>query len=137
MKKCRICNQEKELSFFVRSKAFSSGYDTICLDCSRQKVKKWRAEGNRDCAAESLRWYKKSPGKGRAKTSRRRAKMLNATPVWADQNKIKDIYQNCPNGYHVDHIVPLQGKLVSGLHVPENLQYLPAKENLSKGNKHG
>ena len=55
-------------------------------------------------------------------------------PAWADEQKIKDIYANKPNGYHVDHIIPLQGKLVSGLHVDNNLQYLTPSENCSKQN---
>lgn len=42
MKICRICSNEKETSLFVKSKAFKSGVDSICLDCSRQKVKEWR-----------------------------------------------------------------------------------------------
>lgn len=63
------------------------------------------------------------------------ASKLNRTPPWADLEKIKEFYSNCPEGYHVDHIIPLQGEKISGLHVLENLQYLPAKENLKKGNK--
>lgn len=65
----------------------------------------------------------------------REAKKLQQLPLWADRDKIKEIYKNCPEGYHVDHIVPLQGELVSGLHVETNLQYLLAKDNLQKGNK--
>lgn len=64
----------------------------------------------------------------------RLAKMLRV-PTWADLKAIKEIYEACPEGYHVDHIVPLQGELVSGLHVENNLQYLTATENMSKGNK--
>ena len=69
------------------------------------------------------------------RSSTYRCNKLLRTPKWADNAKIKDIYLNCPTGYHVDHIIPLQGELVSGLHVEYNLQYLPAKDNLSKSNK--
>lgn len=47
---------------------------------------------------------------------------------------IKEIYTNCPEGMHVDHIIPLQGVLVSGLHVDTNLQYLSVKDNIIKSN---
>ena len=60
---------------------------------------------------------------------------MDATPEWADLKKIKEIYFNRPDGYHVDHIIPLQSEIVCGLHVPENLQYLPAYTNRAKGNK--
>lgn len=69
-------------------------------------------------------------------TESRKKRLYNQTPQWADHNKIWDFYDNCPPGYHVDHIYPLAGKDVSGLHVIENLQYLTAKENLSKATKH-
>jgi hypothetical protein len=57
------------------------------------------------------------------------------TPKWADLEKIKQFYLNRPTGFHVDHIIPIKGKSVSGLHVENNLQYLPADENMKKLNK--
>ena len=67
--------------------------------------------------------------------AKRRASKLQRTVGWTDHKAIKEFYANCPKGYHVDHIVPLQGTNISGLHVLNNLQYLSAKENLIKGNK--
>jgi hypothetical protein len=56
-------------------------------------------------------------------------------PDWVDVDKLKQIAKECPEGYHVDHIIPLKGKLVSGLDIPANLQYLSGTENMSKNNK--
>ena len=68
-------------------------------------------------------------------TIKRRLAKLKRTPKWTDMKKIKEIYLNCPKDMQVDHIVPLQGEFVSGLHVVENLQYLTPKENQIKANK--
>lgn len=64
------------------------------------------------------------------------------TAKWADKNKISDIYRRCAEltrstglEHHVDHVVPLRGKYVCGLHVESNLQIILARENLRKGNR--
>ena len=59
-----------------------------------------------------------------------RARIKNAIPEDADLVLIKRIYENCPDGYHVDHIVALAS---GGMHHQDNLQYLPASENCRKG----
>jgi len=63
---------------------------------------------------------------------------LLGRPMWnytEEQSKeMRDWYENRPDGYEVDHIVPLKGEGVCGLHVPWNLQYLPMKENRRKKN---
>ena len=68
-----------------------------------------------------------------ARTAKRRAIKIKATLNGYD-SEIKEIYTNCPEGCHIDHIIPLNNPIVCGLHVPWNLQYLTAEENLSKSN---
>ena len=77
-----------------------------------------------------------------ARVELRRAKALRATPSWANAQKIAEIYEfsqefrDAGFDVHVDHIVPLQGKGVSGLHVEQNLRVCLATANLRKGNRH-
>lgn len=66
----------------------------------------------------------------------KKERVLLRVPKWSQLDKIQNFYSLCPTGYHVDHIIPLQGKYVSGLHVIENLQYLLAEDNRRKSNKY-
>ena len=70
----------------------------------------------------------------RAHAKARDKRVRQATPAWADRRSIVEFYKNCPEGHQVDHIIPLKGKIVSGLHVLENLQYLTVAENSKKWN---
>jgi hypothetical protein len=97
--------------------------------------KKWRAENPEKCAEMDRSWNDRNRWKKNAHRALRRTRLEQRTPDWADLEAINFFYECCPKGCHVDHIVPIQGRNVSGLHVAENLQWLPATENLSKSNK--
>lgn len=142
MKICRMCRSEKDLTAFSLNKNTSDGRCLYCRQCFSQKSKKYRCN-NRDKVRLAKRlWMRKytkaHPEVNRAKEAAYRARKLNATPVWLSAEQIAEIkrfYKDCPKGYEVDHIVPLKGSNVQGLHVPWNLQYLSVKENKQKYNK--
>jgi len=81
-------------------------------------------------------YQKRNPDKNCANAALRRARLFNAIPIWSEIEDIKDVYIEAQ--YHnmqVDHIIPLKGRNVCGLHVWDNLQLLTAFENQSKGNR--
>lgn len=85
--------------------------------------------------AKTAQWKKDNKETYNAYLASRKARVRKATPSWADLQALREFYFHCPEGYHVDHVIPLNGKYVSGLHIVSNLQYLPALDNLRKSNK--
>ena len=63
-----------------------------------------------------------------------KSRLRKAMPSWADKKGIKDFYKNRPDSCHVDHIIPIRGVNISGLHILANLQYLPKLDNMKKSN---
>lgn len=121
-------------------------------DANKEKIaetnKRWYA-ANREQRLARMKiygpiWCKANAKKLTARTAKRRSKKLQATPPWLtklDLDHIAMFYEAAADqkqyglDCHVDHIIPLQGREVCGLHVPWNLQVLPASENISKGNR--
>jgi hypothetical protein len=88
------------------------------------------------------RWQRLNPARSAAKTMRYYARKLKATPCWADIRAIDAVYEEAARRtaatgvpHHVDHIVPLQGREVCGLHVAWNLRVIPARDNRRKSNR--
>lgn len=117
----------------------------------RQKTNAYRATFGRSpekANPEVHRRYKQTPhgkAKTRANDAKRHAAKLHRTPAWLTVDDLWMIEQAYDLAalrtklfgfvWHVDHIVPLQGKFVSGLHVPTNLQVISARENVRKANR--
>jgi hypothetical protein len=100
----------------------------------RSYAKTYR-ELNKERIRVNFAYYRRVSGKGREYAQRYKARKLRATPPWADYWSIQIIYEACPAGYQVDHIVPLKSPIVCGLHTVANLQYLSASENARKNNR--
>jgi 5-methylcytosine-specific restriction endonuclease McrA len=139
---------------------------TRCAECNRimarenykkspEKTKKWQKKNKEKLKLYRERWYSKlTPNdheeirkrlreyyyKNREKyifnNVLRKALKIKATPKWADETLMRDIYLEAKyHGLVVDHIIPLKGKTVCGLHWEGNLQLLSDKDNRSKGNR--
>ena len=106
---------------------------------------KWNKNNPNKVKAKDAKWRKNNPAKRAAKQMRRQAKKICATPPWLTEEQLeemlefynlaKELQWLSEEPLHVDHIIPLQGKEVCGLHVPWNLQILPQTLNIKKGNR--
>lgn len=125
------------------SKKYSAG--NVCYECYKINSKNYRINNKEKIKNRLNNFKKKYPERINADTAFRRANKKKATPAWLTKEmkkQIKDFYKTAKKleketgtPYHVDHVIPLNGKTVSGLHVPWNLRVIPSVENLSKSNK--
>lgn len=163
---CNTCQQVKLFDSAAKYQSKASGfYGTVCWACyTKAKALKSKAirstplgyaaakqsridayTRRQNTPEKRLRYnnisrtYKaQTRSKQNALHAKYKAAKLQQVPAWADLAAIKFIYQQAAEqGLTVDHIVPLRGKTVSGLHVHYNLQLLTKAENSAKGNYHG
>ena len=107
-----MCDKVWPMADFADNRSRKDGKADVCKPCFQYQY--------RDVKRVTARFYQ--------------ANKRNRTVRWG-QEGIREFYENCPLGYHVDHVVPLNGNNISGLHVLNNLQYLTAEDNLVKSNK--
>ena len=164
MKTCTRCLVEKPVSaFYAQSMNSKAGYQSHCKICDNARKKAWKKSNpvlskayakaaeekrlNDPKRREYRRMLKKTPKMraiNNASYAKRRASKIQRTPKWLTEQQLKVIkgfYSIAQmlskvnnEKWHVDHILPLQGEFVSGLHVPSNLQLLRGIENETKRN---
>jgi len=136
VKEWRAANPDKKLE---QDRRYAEKYPEKLV----AKTQRWRAKNPQSAAESSRKTRQKHAARVLANKAKYRAAKLQATPRWLNKGHwfeigcvylYRDSLKRIGLDYHVDHIVPLQGKKVSGLHVPENLQVLPADRNRLKNN---
>lgn len=125
--------------------AYDTQYRKENRDSCRATIIAWSARNPEKVKAYASKTKANNKGKVNAHTVKRRLAKINRTPKWLakdDHWMIEQAYELAALrtkmfgfAWHVDHILPLQGKLVSGLHTPYNLQVIPGAENVRKSNK--
>lgn len=147
---CNVCSLEKSINCFSPRKDRSRGYHYLCKECQASKVRLKRKmvliteEQKLYSVLKSREWRKNNPAHRNALKAKYKSAKNQASPNWLNKeqlDKIISFYElaiECQSltgdEYQVDHIIPIRGKNVCGLHVPWNLQVLPADLNRRKSN---
>lgn len=134
---CGACYNRSRYPFDKeRQRRYRQDYLNRNRSAANASARKYREENHESEIERGKKYREQNKEVLRANSIMRKKRVKKATPKWADKKAIIEFYKNRPTGCHVDHIVPINGKGVCGLHVLDNLQYLPATENLKKGNKY-
>lgn len=145
---CLDCARAKMKAWRDANKDRDRAAKTRWADQNREKIKckskRYYAENKEKHKVACDRWSKANPSNVLIRQSKRRASKRNAMPTWltaihmAQIQEMYDVATACTMQtgikHHVDHIHPLQGKSFRGLHVPWNLQVIPAHDNHVKLN---
>lgn len=144
MKTCSRCQEHKPLNAFTKRSASSDGYSASCTSCLNTMKRVRYAENPLDNFETKLRVAINTKARLKSDLAYRRAwgawkwaKELGRVPKWVKFSRdILPVYRSVLDtfgeGWVVDHIIPLRGETVSGLHVPNNLQPMPSRDNESK-----
>ena len=137
---CKDCSNEykKNWSNTDENKAKKSKYYLNNIERFKKNSEKNYKQNIENYVQRARLWKSKNLDKHANNERRRRERIKIATPKWLSEKQILQIklfYKKRPVGMTVDHIIPIRGKNVSGLHVPWNLQYLTIQDNIKKFNK--
>lgn len=140
--KCKDCYKIYAAVWRAENPEAHKVYYVENKDRRSQDYKKWREENVGYRAAYMAKWAVDNKALVNEKIAYRNAIKRRATAAWADRAKIKEIYTECVRiteetgvPHEVDHIYPLQGKTVCGLHCQDNLNIITQFENIQKSNR--
>lgn len=152
-KVCRTCKVDLPVTSFNRHPAGKFGVDSKCRECQKKYMSEYSLANSEKASAKAKEWYERNKERGRESRKlwrsmnrdkhqeHTRNRRITGRVHWANQAYIRIFYQlaklesvRTGRKVEVDHIVPLNGKTVCGLHVEYNLQLLFSEDNKRKSN---